>query len=213
MLLEKIISGEITVTELTSKTLKDEILSLMNGVKTVVVTATKKVMKFVSKLSTGKQTIDLVAFYKVGKKDQPLYIWPNFQKVLDEATEHGGVASVEIDETFFQYQNTESVTDNDAIAELSESIIDLGTVEGRLEARKRLGILACFLAKQPKAEAGDLLTNGYANVIGWFKTSSGSVFSLYAGWRSDVREWRCFGHGLSRPWGADHRFWSRNESK
>jgi hypothetical protein len=171
-----------------------------------------KNMKFVSKLSTGKQTIDLLAFYKAGQENQPLYIWPNFQKVLDEATEHGAVASVEIDETFFQHQNTESITDTDAIAELSETIIDLATADGRLEARKRLGTLAFFLSKQPKAQSGDLITTGYANVIGWFKTKDGSVFSLYARWYSGDQLWDCDASDL-HEWSAGRRFWSRNDTK
>lgn len=166
-----------------------------------------KIMKFVSKLSTGKQVINLVQFYKAGNKNQPLYIWPNFQKVLDEATSDS--ATVEIDETFFQHQNTEAVHDNDAMAELKEGIVDLSSAEGRLEARKRLAVLAFFLAKQPKAEAGELLTNGNANIIGWFKTKNGSVFSRYVYWSSVDQGWGCGGGGLN-VWNPERQFWSRN---
>lgn len=170
----------------------------------------KKAMKFISKLSTGTQTINLVEFYKTGNKKQPLYFWPNFQTILNEATENGDVPNVDIDETFYQHQNTESITDNNAMAGLKESIIDLGTAEGRLEARKRLGVLAYFLRQQPKAEKGDLLIIGYANVIGWFKTKSGSVFCAGAYWRSGAQEWYCYGYVLDSEWSAGHRFWSRN---
>ena len=166
-----------------------------------------KIMKFISKLSTGKQVINLVEFYKAGNKNQPLYIWPNFQKILDEATSDS--VTVEIDETFFQYLNNEAVQDNAVMAELKEVVVDMGTAEGRLEARKRLATLAFFLSKQPKAEAGELLTNGYANVIGWFKTKSGSVFSLCASWDSGSQEWGCVDDELGE-WLPERQFWSRN---
>jgi hypothetical protein len=211
-LTEKVLDGTITLTELVSEEFKKEIRTLRTAVengKEQVVQAVKKVMKFVSKVSTGKQTINLVEFYKTGNKKQPLYIWPNFQTILDQATENGAVPEVEIDETFYQYQNTETVTDNDAMAKLKEAPIDLGTVEGRLEARKRLGAMAYFLKQQPKAEAGELLTNGYANVIGWFKTKSGSVLDGYCDWGSGGQKWYCDGVDLSE-WDADRRFWSRN---
>lgn len=168
----------------------------------------KKAMKFISKLSTGAQTINLVEFYKTGNKQQPLWLSDNFQKILKEAT--SDCETVEIDETFYQHQNNESITDNNAMKELNEAIIDLGTAEGRLEARKRLGTLAYFLKQQPKAEKGDLLTNGFANVIGWFKIKSGSVFSAYARWFSGGQEWSCYAYDLGPGWGAGHRFWSRN---
>ncbi len=184
----------------------------INALLSLVPQVAKKVMKFISnsKISTGKETINLVDFYKMVNKNQPLYFWGNFIQILNEATENGAVPTVEIDETFYQYQNTEGVTDNDAIAELKESIIDLGTAEGRLEARKRLGVMAYFLKKQPKAEKGQLLTNGNANVIGWFKLNSGSVLSAGCRWYSYDQEWGCLGRGLGK-WHAEHGFWSRNE--
>ena len=212
MLTKKFLDGTITFTELISEEFKNEIRTLqakMENGKEQVVQAVKKVMKFVSKLTTGKQTINLVEYYKAGNKKQPLYIWPNFQTILNEATENGEVPEVEIDETFYQHQNTESVTDNNAMTELKETPIDLGTAEGRLEARKRLGTMAFFLKKQPKAEKGELLTNGYANVMGWFKTKSGSVLGGRCGWNSGDQEWDCLSYGLSK-WSAARRFWSRN---
>ncbi len=212
MLIKKFLDGTITFTELISEEFKNEIRTLQVKVendKEQVVQAVKKVMKFISKLTTGKQTINLVEFFKTGNKKQPLYIWPNFQTILNEATEDGSIPEVEIDETFYQHQNTESVTDNDAMTELKETPIDLGTAEGRLEARKRLGTMAYFLKKQPKAEKGQLFTNGYANVMGWFKTKSGSVLRGYCGWCSDVQKWDCYSFGLSKCY-AVRRFWSRN---
>lgn len=210
MLTKKFLDGTITFTELISEEFKNEIRTLqakMENGKEQVVQAVKKVMKFVSKLSTGKQTINLVEFYKTGNKKQPLWLGDNFQQILKEATSDS--ETVEIDETFYQHQNTETVTDNDAMAELKETQIDLGTAEGRLEARKRLGAMAHFLKQQPKAEKGELLTNGYANVIGWFKTKSGSVFNGCCGWNADYQEWDCRSDDLGY-WGAGRRFWSRN---
>lgn len=210
MLLEKILNGTITASELVSESLKKEIRNLLAKGETAeeqVVQVVKKVMKFISLLSTGKQTINLVEFYKVGDKKQPLWLSDNFQQILKEATSDS--ETVEIDETFYKFTNTEGVTDNDAIAELKEAPIDLGTAEGRLEARKRLGTMAYFLKKQPKAEKGDLLTNGYANVIGWFKTQSGSVFDGCCDWYSGLQEWYCDSDGLGH-WDAGRRFWSRN---
>jgi hypothetical protein len=213
MLTKKFLDGTITFTELISEEFKNEIRTLQdklyNG-KEQVVQAVKKVMKFVSKLSTGKQTINLIEFYKAGNKKQPLHIWPKFQTLLNEATENGQVPEVEIDETFYQYENSESVTDNDAMAELKEAPADMATAEGRLEARKRLGVLAYFLTQQPKAEEGELLTNGYANIIGWFKTKAGSVFSGSCYWNPDRQEWRCSSDDLGGDWDAGHWFWSRN---
>lgn len=210
MLTKKFLDGTITLQELTGEVFKNEIRNLLaktENSKEQVVQAVKKVMKFVSKLSTGKQTINLVEFYKTGNKKQPLWLGDNFQQILKEATSDS--ETVEIDETFYQHQNTETVTDNDAMAELKETPIDLGTAEGRLEARKRLGAMAHFLKQQPKAEKGELLTNGYANVIGWFKTKSGSVFRGYCDWDAGSQEWGCYSRGLG-GWDADHGFWSRN---
>lgn len=210
MLTKKFLDGTITFTELISEEFKNEIRTLqakMENGKEQVVQAVKKVMKFVSKLSTGKQTINLVEFYKTGNKKQPLWLGDNFQQILKEATSDS--ETVEIDETFYQHQNTETVTDNDAMAELKETQIDLGTAEGRLEARKRLGAMAHFLKQQPKAEKGELLTNGYANVIGWFKTKSGSVFDGFCFWHAGSQEWNCRSYDLS-GWNAGRRFWSRN---
>ena len=210
MLLQKFLDGTITFPELASEGFKKEIRNLLakaENSKEQVVQAVKKVMKFVSKLTTGKQTINLVEFYKTGNKKQPLWLGDNFQQILKEATSDS--ETVEIDEIFYQHQNTETVTDNDAMAELKEVPIDLGTAEGRLEARKRLGAMAHFLKQQPKAEKGELLTNGYANVIGWFKTKSGSVLNGLCGWRSVGQKWGCRSSGLSY-WSADRRFWSRN---
>lgn len=172
-------------------------------------TELKKTMKFISKLSTSTQTINLVEFYKTGTKKQPLWLSDNFQKILKEVTSDS--ETIEIDETFYQHQNNGSITENNVMAVLNESIIDLGTAEGRLEARKRLGALAYFLKQQPKAEKGDLLTNGYANVIGWFKTKSGSVFGASAYWGSGAQAWGCGAYGLRVAWLAGRRFWSRNE--
>ncbi len=204
MLLEKIISGKITAIELTSKALKDEINFLFVNIKQ------KIVMKFISKLSTGKQTVDLVAFYKAGNKAKRLCMFPKFKKVLDECTENGKFSSVEIDETFYQYQNTDKAQCKFIQEYLKEGIVDLSTDVGKLEARKRLATLAVFLKKQPKAEAGELLKNGYSNWIGKFKTTSGSMFFLSARWIIDGKKWHCIEEEFLFRTSNDY-FWSSNK--
>lgn len=166
-----------------------------------------RVMKFISKLSTGTQTINLIEFYKTGNKKQPLWLSDKFKKILKEATIDS--ETVEIDETFYQYQNNEEgVAGSIIMIALNEAISDLGTIEGRLEMRKRLGVLAFYLKKQPKARNGDLITNCYTNVIGWCKTQSGSVLS--AGADSGDRMWYCDTHDIDGNWPRGYRFWSRN---
>jgi|GEM_PF-6532695 len=186
MLIQKYLDRTITLDEFVSEEFRSEIAEIYAKAKNgeeQVVQAVKKAMKFISKLSTGTQTINLVEFFKAGNKKQPLFLSDNFKKILKEATSDS--KTVEITEMFYQHQSIESIRDNSAMAALNEVVIDLGTAPGRLEARKRLGTLAYFLKQQPN----DLLINGYSNVIGWFKTQSGSLFGASADWNSDSQSW------------------------
>ncbi len=170
----------------------------------------KRVMKFVSVLSTGKQKINLVDFYKLENHEQSLNIWPDFWFLLREATEEDRTPEVEIDETFYQYKNMESSTGDGVRTELSEGFIDLRDSQGRLEARKRLGAAAFFLKKQPGGEKGELIANGSFNIAGWFVFSRGSVMmGCSFSWNSTTKSWDCDARLLGQlP--AGRRWWSRN---
>lgn len=73
-----------------------------------------------------------------------------------------------------------------------------------------LATLITLTQKQKNGEEGVLNTNGYGNIIGYFKDKSGAVLGAYAYWSSGCEEWNCSGYGLSGGWSAGRGFWSRN---
>jgi hypothetical protein len=73
-----------------------------------------------------------------------------------------------------------------------ESIIDLSTLEGIIEARNRFAILSYLLPKQKNGEVGVLDRNGGATFIGVFKFPNGSINPVIIFWESD--------HGENGAW-------------
>lgn len=66
------------ISEEAKKEIREVLAKLQSGASAVA----NKVMKFISKLATGKQTINLIEFYKSGNKKQPLWLSDNFQQLL-----------------------------------------------------------------------------------------------------------------------------------
>jgi hypothetical protein len=156
-----------------------------------------KTLKKVSKIETGKHTVNLLEFYKKVNPLLPLCLFPDFKTIVDEAISDGVL--IEIDETFFEYQNDKTITDDNAMAELNETVIDLTTATGRLEMRKRLGTLVVFLQKQSTGNVENI-------IIGYTRTSTGFVSSVSVNWCL-----ACFAFGLWHWRGRGRsRFWSRN---
>lgn len=69
-----------------------------------------------------------------------------------------------------------------------ESIIDLNTLGGIIEARNRFAILSYLLPRQKNGEVGVLDRNGGSTFIGVFKFPDGSINPMVIFWRSDREE-------------------------
>lgn len=172
-----------------------------------------KIMKFDQKiLVPANTTINLIEFYKEGRDDIKLSIGSSFKQVLDEATENGKYAIVDISgEIISQYKNKVSANDYTIMGDMQESFLAMQNDAGCLEMRKRLAIAAYCVQQQPKGEKGILQNNGKVTIIGYPLMKSGSGWSAYVGRGGDV--WRCGAHGrLGDDWHAEQSFWSRNEA-
>lgn len=191
---------------LLSVELKSVLVLLAQQVRKVI----GKIMKFDQKIVIPANTfINLVEFYQEGRDGIKLYIGSNFKQVLDEATENGKYAIVDISgEVIFQYTNKVNANDNTIMGDMQESFLVTQNDAGRLEMRKRLAVAAYLMGQQPKGEEGILQNNGNVTVIGYPLIKSGS------GWRAGVNRysgvWYCDAIDLRNVWFAEPSFWSRN---
>lgn len=137
---------------------------------------TAQKMRLLSKQDTGQHNFNLVDFFiKWQGSGLSLYALSDFKKLVVKATSDD--KSVEIDEAVIQFENTEIVTDTEAMDNLSESVLDLNTPEGRLAFRKRLGVLAFFLKQQAECQPGDLSLEE-STVVCWVKNQKYQVFCV-----------------------------------
>lgn len=158
-------------------------------------------MKFISELITGKQIIPLIAFYCSGR----FVLTPDFLEFLRQVTIDN--ETVEINETFFRHKNERSVMYHIAIKELGETSLDGRNPEDRLEARKRLGILAVFLEEQLKTEYQELSASDHVQIFAFFESS----LSMGVFW--DFKERKpCCDFGQMFYWDDGCSFWSRNKA-
>lgn len=105
---------------------------------------------------------------------------------------------------FSKHQFIEVITDKEIMEhfQISES-------SGLMTRKEILWTIASLTSKQPKGEAGALLNNGYATIIGYMLCDDGVVRAVYVSWRSGDARWYCGCNDLSR-WFADSEVLSRN---
>ncbi len=190
--------------------LKNDIRTLLEKVKNGITDTTKavveKVMRFVKTVTIELTTVNLKTFFVT---DKNLYAdESDFQQFLQEVLQDNVDAPIG-EVTYHWHTNTESAHDDVIWPEIGEVTIDMNTPEGMSEAHNRLNYLCTEINKQSKGEAGTLLNNGYANVIGIFKLKSGRVFTVFAFWYSGNALWDCYGFE-PRGWNAGDQFLSRN---
>ena len=188
--------------------LKALLVALAQSVKKVI----GKIMKFDQKITVpAGTTINLMEFYVEGREGIKLAIGSNFKQVLNEATENGKHAIVDIGgEMISQYNNKVSANDYEIMGDIQESFQVMQDDAGRTEMRKRLAIAAWCMQQQPKGEKGILQSNGNVTVTGYPLMKSGSKWRASVYWDGDV--WVCGAYGLlCYDWDARRSFWSRNE--
>lgn len=216
-LIEKIISGTITLTELTSPELKTEIVQLVekskNAAVQVVEMVGKKIIRTIAKFERkivipANTTVDIVKFFTEGiynddkTKIANIVHWGNFRQILDAITDNGKNVVVDIsNETINEFSNTIFANDYKIMADLPETFIDITTDTGKLEMRKRLAILA-YQKKH------GLLNN--VTIAGWV-TMSGSEQCVRVNARgSDL--YCGTNASLGCGWDAGGSFLSRNDA-
>ena len=119
------------------------------------------------------------------------YIWENFQKwILNKASDFipefkGTVKSLKL---------TKSMKDSEILAEIGESNI--------FSIDEACAIFKALTERQPNGEAGNLLNNGYANII-YVRLDEKTVVPAHVVWDSDDREWHLLACSFgSSSWGA-----------
>lgn len=106
---------------------------------------------------------------------------------------------------FSKHQFTETITDKEIMEyfQISES-------SGLMTREEILWTIASLTSKQPKGEAGILLNNGYATIIGYILCDDGVVRVVIVYWNSDSAKWSCYCNDLGDAWGAGDEMLSRN---
>ena len=167
----------------------------------------KQEIQFHKKLKTNNEILNpihIVSFYNNNRRDQPLRFEGKFIQLLAEATIDDEYASIDFGDMYM-------FSTNDRRPE-PDIIIDTHTREGRIELRRRLGLMAYLMKKQPKGEDGELPLDG-GIVFGWVKLSDGSINHFYiAGFfMEEDPEWLCNAGELDKghPYGA--RYLSREK--
>lgn len=201
------------VTDLDFKKELEQLLGLVQNGFQQVKKVIGKIMKFDQKVTVpADTTINIIEFYTEGRDDIKLSIGSNFKQVVDEATENGKHAIVDISgEIISQYKNKQSENDYNIMADMQEPFLAMQDDGGRSEMRKRLAIAAYCMQQQPKGKEGILQTNGNVTVIGYPLLMSGSEWRALVYRHGDV--WRCSANGhLGYAWDAEPSFWSRNDA-
>ncbi len=122
------------------------------------------------------------------------YIWPGFERFLEKVEEAVGETTV-------------------AIRKLAKDLLDE-------EIRKELGMekeeitlsqFYAMLAKQGAGQAGELLTNGYAN-IAYIRDAEGTLWAVFAHWFAGSGGWVVSASSVASPrrWYAGFQVLSRN---
>ncbi|TSC52510.1 MAG: hypothetical protein LiPW41_280 [Parcubacteria group bacterium LiPW_41] len=121
------------------------------------------------------------------------YIWENFQKwILNKASDFipefkGTVKSLKL---------TKSMKDSEILAEIGESNI--------FSIDEACAIFKALTERQPNGEAGDLINNGYANII-YVRLDEKTVVPARVRWNFDNREWRLIARSFDDySWFAVH---------
>lgn len=105
---------------------------------------------------------------------------------------------------FPKHQFTETIYDKEIMEnfQISES-------KGLMTREEILWTIASLTSKQPNGEAGDLLNNSYATIIGYMLCDDSVVRVVYVSWHSASAEWYCDCDDLD-GWYAGNEVLSRN---
>lgn len=180
--------------------------------KQVIKKVIGKIMKFDQKITIPAGTIiNLIDFYQEGRDDIKLSIGSNFKQVLNETTENGKHATIDISgEIISQYNNRYNIiSDYDIMIDMQEPFLPMLDGGGRLEMCQRLAIVAYCMQQQPKGENSILQNNGNVTNIGHLLMMSGSEWVANVHRYGDV--WHFGANGsLGYVWYKKPSFWSRN---
>lgn len=105
---------------------------------------------------------------------------------------------------FSKYQFIETIYDKEIM-----EYFQISEITGLMSQEEILWIIASLTSKQPKGEAGALLNNGYATIIGYMLCDDDVVRVVSVSWYSDNAEWRCFCGALGH-WHAGIEMLSRD---
>lgn len=125
----------------------------------------------------------------------------NFNRhVLNPAHHLGNLPEM----NFSKHQFTETINDSEIMEhfQISES-------SGLMTREEILWTTANLTSKQSKGEAGALLNNGYATIIGYMLCDDGVVRIVYVFWHSGYAGWSCSCRDLGY-WLAGSEMLSRN---
>ena len=159
-----------------------------------------KILEFIGTTTTSATTEKFVAkekFVKDSKEVKFYGIWDNFTNwfLADD-----GKIEDPISEQMLRYGNlTTSSVDGLIIEELG----------GEAKAETTLSELYDLLKKQAKGEAGDLLTNGYANIF-YIKDTSSVLRAVSVNWVVDGWDVSAFSVESTNVWSAGYRVFCRN---
>ncbi len=118
------------------------------------------------------------------------YILDNFEnRVLNKA----GDVIPEFSGILKSLKLTENMCDSEIMSEIGESNI--------FSIYEALGIIKVLTERQPKGEDGDILNNGYANII-YVRIDENTILATGVRWRSAYRRWflNAFSFDVGNPW-------------
>lgn len=143
---------------------------------------------FVKTITLNLLRTDLKDFYVSGERmsvDDS-----GFQKFLRDALTDGIVSKGE-EVNYHAYTTVGTANDREIAEMVGEKVIDLSTVAGKAEARRRLNFLKHLIRGHQKGNRTQLLDSGYRNAIGWFKLESGSNVAVGCYYFAGGHQWRC----------------------
>jgi hypothetical protein len=131
------------------------------------------------------------------------WLGDNFQKhVLKPAKTISSLPAME----FSKHQFTETIYDKEIMESFS-----ISESSGLMTREEILWTIAELTSKQSKGEAGTLINNGYATIIGYMLCDDGVVRVVRVRWNADDASWNCTCGGLD-DWNAGDEMLSRNKT-
>jgi len=161
-----------------------------------------KKIKFLASVSVAELTkkFDPKNHFTENKKVE-YWLGDNFQKhVLKPTKTISSLPAME----FSKHQFTETIYDKEIMENFS-----ISKSSGLMTREEILWTIAELTKKQPKGEAGILINNGYATIIGYMLCDDGVVRVVNVHWNAGTAKWYCYCNDLVR-WNAGDEMLSRN---